>query len=76
MKYSLKYFSMCLKFGDSSKMPGIPTTSSFFDKDFLMKNIKANEVDRIFICGNQTMNSSLVKICKEINIGAEKVTMV
>ena len=76
MQYDLNYFTMCLRFGDSSKIPGVPTTSGFFDKEFLMKNIKANEVDRILICGNQKMNSSLVKICKEMNIGAEKIMMV
>lgn len=76
LKYGLKYFNMCLRFGDSSQMPGIPTTFSYFDKQFLLKNLKANEVDRIFICGNHTMNISLAKICKELNIGADKIMIV
>lgn len=74
--FNLNYFDMILRFSDEFKIPGIPTTQSYFDDKFFNDNIIPDQCSKIFICGNPKMNKLIPEICLRNQIEAEKIYLV
>lgn len=72
----LSLFDLIMRFDDPSNIHGIPLTKSYFDQNFLKENLVLDEIARVFICGNPTMNKFIPDMCQQLNIEKEKIYLV
>lgn len=72
----LNMFEMVVRLNDQKGIDGIPSTSSYFDLNFMNQYLVPDQISKIFVCGNPTMNKTIPEICREMNIEKEKIILV
>ncbi|EGR34323.1 hypothetical protein IMG5_016390 [Ichthyophthirius multifiliis] len=75
-KLQNRLFDIQIRVSAGQVPEGFKQTKEYFNKKFVEKNVKKNEVDKVFICGNPQMNNTLYNALNELGFSKLQIVLV